>query len=65
MFDDSRPHLVKWVPVIFSVVTFLFVFSLQFLVRESFDQYTWLIYALVALVLATSAFLLLGQVILL
>ena len=63
LLDDSRPHLVRWVPVILSVVVFLFLFSLQFLVRETFDQYNWLIYTLFALVMASSAFLLIGQVI--
>ena len=65
LLDDPRPNLVKWMPVILSFVIFLFVFSLQFLLRETLGQQNWINYALVALGVAAGAFFLIGQVILL
>jgi len=52
-------------PVILSIVIFLFVFSLQLLLRETLLQQNWIIYALVALGVAAGAFFLISQVILL
>jgi len=65
LLDDSRPNLVRWMPVILSIVIFLFVFSLQLLLRETLLQQNWIIYALVALGVAAGAFFLISQVILL
>jgi len=63
-YNLTNPDLPDnpWVAVLVSIVIFLVVFSLQFLIIGNLITQSWLVYLLVALVIAFGAFLLMLQV---
>lgn len=56
LVDAPRPHTFRWIQVIILVIVFLLVFSLQVLLLENIVQYSWPVYALVALVVAACVY---------